>query len=98
MSGSSRPFAESRARSYRDFKELVKEGYRPGFTRVSELDLVVSVSKKVSSIPSSSSLSLVADFIASDSRRSAPSASPFAPCKPGILNSSLERSSTSSYS
>ncbi|GAA5978067.1 hypothetical protein JCM5350_007386 [Sporobolomyces pararoseus] len=34
----------------RDFKELVKEGYRPGFTRVSELDLVVSVSKKVSAL------------------------------------------------
>ncbi|GAA5893568.1 uncharacterized protein JCM6883_003563 [Sporobolomyces salmoneus] len=34
----------------RDFKELVKEGYRPGFTRVSELDLVVSVSKKVSAV------------------------------------------------
>ncbi|GAA5835600.1 hypothetical protein JCM3766R1_006458 [Sporobolomyces carnicolor] len=34
----------------RDFKELVKEGYRPGFTRVSELDLCVSVSKKVSAL------------------------------------------------
>ncbi|GAA5925491.1 uncharacterized protein JCM15063_005038 [Sporobolomyces koalae] len=30
----------------RDFCEIVSEGYRPGFTRLSELDLVVSVSKK----------------------------------------------------
>ncbi|GAA5881505.1 hypothetical protein JCM1840_007127 [Sporobolomyces johnsonii] len=30
-----------------DFQELVKAGYRPGFARISELDLVVSVSKKV---------------------------------------------------
>ncbi|GJN90810.1 hypothetical protein Rhopal_003824-T1 [Rhodotorula paludigena] len=30
-----------------DFKQLLDSGYRPGFTRVSELDLVVSVSKKV---------------------------------------------------
>ncbi|GAA5923452.1 hypothetical protein JCM1841_003333 [Sporobolomyces salmonicolor] len=33
-----------------DFQELVKAGYRPGFARVSELDLVVSVSKKVNSL------------------------------------------------
>ncbi|GAA5904071.1 hypothetical protein JCM6882_003817 [Rhodosporidiobolus microsporus] len=33
-----------------DFKELIAAGYRPGFTRVSELDLVVSVSKKVNSL------------------------------------------------
>ncbi|GAA5983163.1 hypothetical protein JCM10908_000179 [Rhodotorula pacifica] len=30
-----------------DFKSLVKEGYQPGFTRLSELDLVVSVAKRV---------------------------------------------------
>ncbi|BGP16562.1 hypothetical protein JCM10213_000526 [Rhodosporidiobolus nylandii] len=33
-----------------DFKDLIAAGYRPGFTRVSELDLVVSVSKKVNSL------------------------------------------------
>ncbi|GAA6000083.1 hypothetical protein JCM10207_006044 [Rhodosporidiobolus poonsookiae] len=33
-----------------DFKGLLDAGYRPGFTRVSELDLVVSVSKKVNSL------------------------------------------------
>ncbi|KWU47088.1 hypothetical protein RHOSPDRAFT_14601, partial [Rhodotorula sp. JG-1b] len=31
----------------RDFKALLQEGYQPGFTRLSELDLVVSVAKKV---------------------------------------------------
>ncbi|GAA5944159.1 hypothetical protein JCM3775_001084 [Rhodotorula graminis] len=30
-----------------DFKQLIDAGYRPGFTRLSELDLVVSVAKKV---------------------------------------------------
>lgn len=30
-----------------DFKALIQEGYQPGFTRLSELDLVVSVAKKV---------------------------------------------------
>ncbi|GAA6050354.1 hypothetical protein JCM3770_002978 [Rhodotorula araucariae] len=30
-----------------DFKQLLDAGFRPGFTRVSELDLVVSVAKKV---------------------------------------------------
>ncbi|GAA6028379.1 hypothetical protein JCM8097_007003 [Rhodosporidiobolus ruineniae] len=33
-----------------DFKDLLAEGYRPGYTRLSELDLVVSVSKKVGSL------------------------------------------------
>lgn len=33
-----------------DFKELVEAGYRPGYTRVSELDNVVSVAKKVNSL------------------------------------------------
>ncbi|ORY89473.1 hypothetical protein BCR35DRAFT_300675, partial [Leucosporidium creatinivorum] len=33
-----------------DFKELIEAGYRPGYTRVSELDNVVSVSKKVNSL------------------------------------------------
>ncbi|GAA5856066.1 hypothetical protein JCM9279_006494 [Rhodotorula babjevae] len=30
-----------------DFQQLIDAGYRPGFTRLSELDLVVSVAKKV---------------------------------------------------
>ncbi|GAA6060017.1 hypothetical protein JCM10212_001175 [Sporobolomyces blumeae] len=34
----------------RDFKELIKEGFRPGFTRLSDFDLVVSVSKTVHSL------------------------------------------------
>ncbi|GAA5872831.1 hypothetical protein JCM8547_005715 [Rhodosporidiobolus lusitaniae] len=34
----------------RDFKDLIAAGYRPGFTRISELELVVSVSKKVNTL------------------------------------------------
>ncbi|SCV71838.1 BQ2448_4532 [Microbotryum intermedium] len=34
----------------KDFRELLAQGYRPGFTRVSELDNVVSVAKKVNEL------------------------------------------------
>ncbi|SGY22977.1 BQ5605_C019g08878 [Microbotryum silenes-dioicae] len=34
----------------KDFRELLAQGYRPGFTRLSEFDNVVSVSKKVNEL------------------------------------------------
>jgi len=80
-----------------DFKELVKEGYRPGFTRVSELDLVVSVSKKVS--PTSRTIGYFWVLkLSSRFHRSTLSAFPSALFKLGTQSSSREKSSTSSFS
>ncbi|KAM0753059.1 hypothetical protein T439DRAFT_323673 [Meredithblackwellia eburnea MCA 4105] len=50
LSGDSGPNATFMQSLKKDFKELIAAGFRPGYTRVSELDNIISVSKKVNSL------------------------------------------------